>query len=384
MADAHNSYDAFISDIENAEDERIANEESRVQAEASRVTRFNDIVAEVEQDIVDMNVRIDDAEATIDAFQDDLNNRIGGFYGENFAGKVFMVGEDGYLVLEDITSGGSAYPVVGIVDDNNVITLSSDELVDGLYTLRYSDGLEYKSIGVLLVGERRVTSITATKGQTLYEQGDSFNTDDITVTAYYNDLTSEVVTDYTINSSSVNMNEGGTYQLIISYGGCSTNISIIVSANAIVTGNLFVASTCTIGKRISSTGVIKDQTNTFITDYIEIGKVMAAGGENIIHWKGFHLYKRTSSDLADAGVTSEGSSYTGVAYYNTAGEFLGQDSLYVADKVYDSEGNFQLVLNSTYSTATKLRLFGMTLPFATSTNDLQNCKLTLNQLISEI
>lgn len=311
-------------------------------------------------------------------------NKVNNFQGIENIGKILVVNEEGYLVLEDIPQGTS-YPVVGIVDNDNIITLSSDKLADGLYTLRYSNGDEYTELGTILVGERVATSITATKDKTSYDEREILNINDITVTAFYNDGTSSTVSTFNVDSSAVNMNTKGTYQLKISYMGCITNITITVNADMIIVGNLFVPSTCTIGKRINSTGQEKEQNGTFLTDYIEIGKCMATGDTNTIHWQGFHLYKITSDELAQAGVTpSDVGTYKGVAYYDATGEFLGHDSLYTVNKAYDSEGNYQLVLNNTYPTATKIRIWGVTLPPATSINDLQNCKLTLNQLISEI
>lgn len=312
-----------------------------------------------------------------------LESKLNNFYGSENVGKILVVDENGYLVLDDM-SVGTSYPVVGVVDENNVITLSSDKLEDGLYTLRYSNGDEYEEIGKLLVGEKIVTRITATKTKTSYDEGETLTTNDITVTAYYNDNTSSIITGYKVDSSSVNMSTKGSYQLKISYENCTTNITIIVNANVIIAGNLFVASTCTLNKRISSTGVVKDQDNTFLTDYIEIGKVMATGGENIIHWQGFHLYTITSAELEQAGVEPNSIGYRGVAYYDAAGTYLGQDSIYTTAKAYDSEGNYQLVLNAAYPTTTKIRVWGVTLPPATSVSELSNCKLTLNQLISEI
>ena len=113
---------------------------------------------------------------------------------------------------------------------------------------------------------------------------------------------------------------------------------------------------------------------------------MSSGGTNTIHWRGFHLYGITSEEYAGTGVTvgTLGGAYRGVAYYDDSNKYLGQDSLYMTEKVYDSEGSFQLTLNKTYSTATKIRIFGATLPLVTSVNNLKDCKLTLNQLISEI
>ena len=321
----------------------------------------------------------------INSINSQLAHKVNNFQGSENVGKILVVDENGYLVLDDMPEGTS-YPVVGTVDENNVITLSSDKLADGLYTLRYSKADGYEEIGKLLVGGKTVTKITATKAKTSYEEGEALTTNDITVTAYYNDTTSEVVADYQINSSSINMSMAGTYPLIITYAGVVTSINIIVNAPFAPTGNLFVSSTCTIGKRISSSGLEKDQANTFLTDFIEIGKCMSSGGTNVIHWEGFHLYTITSQEHTNAGVPvgTLGGTYRGVAYYDDLNNYLGQDSLYVTEKAYDSEGNYQLSLNSTYSTATKLRIFGATLPLVTSVTDLQNCKLTLNQLISEI
>ena len=320
----------------------------------------------------------------INSINSQLAHKVSNFQGSENVGKILVVDENGYLILDDMPEGTS-YPVVGTVDENNVITLSSDKLADGLYTLRYSDGVEYKLIGTVLVGERIVTSITASKGKTTYEIGETLTTNDIVVTAYFNDLTSEVITGYTIDGSSVKMNVEGNYTIIITYENCTTSIPVIVMDMS-VTGNLFVSPTCTIGKRISSSGQEKDQANTFLTDFIEIGNCMSSGGINTIHWQGFHLYKILSQEYTDAGVAvaTLGGTYRGVAYYDDSNNYLGQDTLYTTEKAYDSEGNYQLSLNSTYSTATKIRIWGVTLPPATSVTELENCKLTLNQLISEI
>ena len=376
----NNAKTEMNTQVNNAKNEMFAYADNAKSEMAAQVnTTKDEMTAQVNQGKADM-------EAMVAEVEGELGKKVNNFYGTNNVGKILMVGEDGYLVIDDAPAGagGGSYPVVGTVDDDNVITLSSDELVDGLYTLRYSDGVEYKPIGTVLVGERIATSITATKGKTTYEIGETLTTNDIVVTAHFNDLTSEVVTGYTVDSSSVKMNAEGNYTIIITYENCTTSIPIAVM-DMRVTGNLFVASTCTLGKRVSSSGEIKDQTGTFLTDYIEIGNCMAIGGENIIHWQGFHMYKLTSAEISNAGVDSNSiGAYRGVGYYDATGKFLGQDTLYVTEKAYDSEGNYQLVLNASYTTATKIRIFAVTLPPATSVSELSNCKLTLNQLISEI
>lgn len=53
-------------------------------------------------------------------------------------------------------------------------------------------------------------------------------TDDITVTATYSDDTSEVISDATIDASSVKMNVSGDYSIVVEYRGQSASIAITV------------------------------------------------------------------------------------------------------------------------------------------------------------
>ena len=241
------------------------------------------------------------------------------------------------------------------------------------------------STNTILTGEHDVIGITVTKTITSYDTGEKLNINDIVVKANYNDTAGVVVTDYTVDSSLVNMNEDGTYYLTITYKEYTASIAIVVSSAFIPTGNLLDSSTCTIGQRVRSAGAITDQTSTFLTDYIEIGKCMSKGSTNVLHWQGFHLYKISSDELAEVDLTAlPDTGYRGVAYYDALGNYLGQSSLYSTEKSYDSEGNYCFTLNGIYSGATKIRVWGITLPIATSIDDLQDCKITLNQLISEI
>ncbi len=90
--------------------------------------------------------------------------------------------------------------------------------------------------GYITVGDNEIIvndeleSIDASKVRTEYEVGDTLNLDDITVNAYYKGGLSKKVIDYTLNTSSINMNEAGTKNLIVSYteGGITRSTSIIV------------------------------------------------------------------------------------------------------------------------------------------------------------
>lgn len=70
-------------------------------------------------------------------------------------------------------------------------------------------------------------SISATKVNTTYTVGDYLDTDDITVTAYYSDGSSKVVTDATF--STIDTSSAGTKILTIAYDGKTATISIIVN-----------------------------------------------------------------------------------------------------------------------------------------------------------
>ena len=141
--------------------------------------------------------------------------------------------DDIYAHLEkrwSLNSGSSNEgDVIGTLDENNNVILSGD-LADGTYTLKYenADGT-YTEIGTLQVGELSVTSISATKTTTAYTVGDTLNTNDITVTATYSDGSTKTVTDYTVDSSAVQMGTAGTYNLVVSFGGVSDTISITVA-----------------------------------------------------------------------------------------------------------------------------------------------------------
>ena len=193
-----------------------------------------------------------------------------------------------------LPEGGVSGDVIGTLDENNNVILSG-ELADGTYTLKYenADGT-YTEIGTLQVGELSVVSILAIKTKTSYTEGDTLNTDDITVTATYSDGSTKTITDYTVDSSAVQMGTAGSYNLVISFGGASTTIAITVVAAGPAYTNLYVKNGDGYleGGRCGSdgtdrTGTVKDQ---IVTNYIpvKVGDVVRTQG--FVHLTGGSAY----------------------------------------------------------------------------------------------
>lgn len=68
------------------------------------------------------------------------------------------------------------------------------------------------------------------KTKTVYQCGDSLNTDDLTVMYYGSDGTAEVVTDYTTNAKEIDMSVAGTKKLTVNYQGLTAALELIVTA----------------------------------------------------------------------------------------------------------------------------------------------------------
>lgn len=68
------------------------------------------------------------------------------------------------------------------------------------------------------------------KTKTVYQCGDTLNTDDLTVVYYDTDGTAKIVTDYTTNIDEIDMSIQGTKTLIVSYNGLTASVDLTVSA----------------------------------------------------------------------------------------------------------------------------------------------------------
>ncbi|MGL6201124.1 MAG: InlB B-repeat-containing protein [Lachnospiraceae bacterium] len=100
-----------------------------------------------------------------------------------------------------ITPGGVAIETTGGND------------VTGNYTISYETGTLVINHNSSLAPDK----ITAQKTKTEYTAGDELNTDDLTVTAFYEDGYSQKVTGYTTDAASINMDTAGQKKLTVSY-----------------------------------------------------------------------------------------------------------------------------------------------------------------------
>ena len=108
------------------------------------------------------------------------------------------------------------------VDDFYVDTDEVDMEEEGIYSVYvyYSENgitkcAEYEIY--VLGNEVVLDSITLSGGESIFLIGDTFTTGNLVVTANYSDGTSSVVTNYTVDSSRVNMNKAGNYTVVVYY-----------------------------------------------------------------------------------------------------------------------------------------------------------------------
>lgn len=127
----------------------------------------------------------------------------------------------------NLDGGGSTETMLGLKHLNTIYEGTSGRKVPTFIVFNGKD--KFNDIPT----EKHLTSISANKTTITYQVGDTLNTDDITVTAYFSDGTSENVTsDSTINTNSVNMEVVGTYSIEISY--TDNDITKTTSINIVV------------------------------------------------------------------------------------------------------------------------------------------------------
>ncbi|SFA87219.1 Ig-like domain (group 3) [Acetitomaculum ruminis DSM 5522] len=113
------------------------------------------------------------------------------------------------------------------VYENGILLKGRDFIVDKFISIAQF----YLDTAPVTVPAKEVVTLTgieAVKTKTSYSTGESLNTNDITVTAYYSNNTSKIVTAM-INTSNVDMNIQGTYQITISYTENGTTLTDTIS-----------------------------------------------------------------------------------------------------------------------------------------------------------
>ena len=141
---------------------------------------------------------------------------------------------------------------------------------------------------------KTLESISATKTKTTYYVNETLATNDIVVTASYDDGTyATVTTDATIDTSAVIMSTAGNYNISISYGGKSTTIAITVETRPIVKTLTSITSVKTttayeVDDTLSTDDITTtahysdDTTATVVGTYDTSGVVMSTAGNYTI------------------------------------------------------------------------------------------------------
>ena len=124
------------------------------------------------------------------------------------------------LAAGDSIAGITLTPSTSERTDNGTLAVGSVKIVNAVgedvtdcYNVLAVPGILKIAHNTTLAPDR----IEAVKAKTAYEEGDSLNLEDLTVTAYYADGYSETVTGYTTNASDINMSVPGTKILTVSF-----------------------------------------------------------------------------------------------------------------------------------------------------------------------
>lgn len=124
------------------------------------------------------------------------------------------------LAAGDSIAGITLTPSTSERTDNGTLAVGSVKIVNAVgedvtdcYNVLAVPGILKIAHNTTLAPDR----IEAVKAKTAYEEGDSLNLEDLTVTAYYADGYSEIVTGYTTNASDINMSVPGTKILTVSF-----------------------------------------------------------------------------------------------------------------------------------------------------------------------
>lgn len=145
--------------------------------------------------------------------------------------------------------------------ENGTITVGSVKIVNAAgedvtdsYKLSAVQGVLKITHNTTLAPDR----IEAVKTRTAYKAGDALNLDDLTVTAYYADGYSEVVTGYTTNASGINMSVQGAKILTVSFtqNGVTKTKDLVLTVDAQPAVQFAITATAGANGKITPEGTI--------------------------------------------------------------------------------------------------------------------------------
>ena len=213
--------------------------------------------------------------------------------------------------------------------------------------------------------EKTLSSITLSGMPRNFNVGSTFSTSGLTVTANYSDGTTAVVTDYTVNSSAVNMNAAGTYTVTVSYQDRTATYSVTVTGSSAPAGSDYYL-----------TDSLKDGNDYLIVNVNNAGSGYAlaydrSGTNNVgrtsvtVVNEGGRLLIRESSvtsnnvitasekaaGLFDLTLTASGTTYYLEAYSSSNQVYLNSTQKY-PDRSWIYNSNHNLYENSTRESST--------------------------------
>lgn len=154
-----------------------------------------------------------------------------------------------------LTASTTALTKNGTISISGVkIVNASDVDMTGNYDITTVNGILKIAHDTTLAMDR----IEAVKTKTSYIAGDILNVDDLTVTAYYADGYSEVITGYTTNVSDINMSTIGNKTLTVSYtkDGVTKTDDISITVNAVPVTEYTITASAGANGSISPSGAV--------------------------------------------------------------------------------------------------------------------------------
>ena len=243
----------------------------------------------------------------------------------------YNVGDE--LNTDDITvtatyNDGTTKTVTGFT--TNVADINMSSAGKKTLTASYTENGVTKTADIEITVTAVMQSISATKTKTDYYVGDELDTDDITVTAIYNDGSSKTVTGFTTNAADIDMSTAGTQTLTVSY----------VEAGVTKTADIEISVTeAPVQKALSSITAEKTKTNYNVGDELSIDDITVTA-----HYTDNSSKEVTgfTTNAADINMSSAGKKTLTVSYTEEG-----------VTKTADIEINVTAVLESISATKTK-------------------------------
>ena len=178
-----------------------------------------------------------------------------------------------------------------------------------------------------------LTQIKVEGMNTNYTVGDEISLEGASVKAYYSDNSIVTITDYSVDASSVNKNEAGTYDVVFTYNGISTSVSVLYegsNADPAITEN-------TVFDFTTQDGLDAINNNKRVT-------IEAVNGQYYFN-NGNSRFEGTISFMVKAGAKVIVTPYHDAKYVSYTIGYLGEEELmtYTGAYTYEADSDCTIV-----------------------------------------